>query len=333
MTRHPRRGFLRGGLALAGLGLLAGCEQAPPWVPRRQRLPRVGFLSSGVRGPVTGAFWEGMADLGYIDGENVTIQAGFVGQDAGRLPEVAGEMVRDGVDVIVTNSGPAHEAARRATAAIPIVLAVSNDPVALGWVDSLNRPGGNMTGQATISAETWGKRLELLKEAVPGVQRVLVIWNATIPGAARSYNAIQDAGPPLGIQVAGAPVHGPQDFPGVFQAAASGPLDGLIAVQEPLTLAHRVDITGFALQRGMPSMFESREFADAGGLLSYGANLMALHRSAAVFVDKILKGGSPAEIPVERVTRFDFVVNLRTAQALALTVPPSIVQQATDTIT
>ena len=242
-------------------------------------------------------------------------------------------MVRDGVDVIVTNSGPAHEAARRATAAIPIVLAVSNDPVALGWVDSLNRPGGNMTGQATISAETWGKRLELLKEAVPGVQRVLVIWNATIPGAARSYNAIQDAGPPLGIQVAGAPVHGPQDFPGVFQVAASGPLDGLIAVQEPLTLAHRVDITGFALQRGMPSMFESREFADAGGLLSYGANLMALHRSAAVFVDKILKGGSPAEIPVERVTRFDFVVNLRTAQALALTVPPSIVQQATDTIT
>jgi putative ABC transport system substrate-binding protein len=273
-----------------------------------------------------------MADLGYIDGENVIIQAGFVGQDAGRLPEVAGEMVRDGVEVIVTNSGPAHEAARRATATIPIVMAVSNDPVALGWVNSLNRPGGNMTGQGTISAETWGKRLELLKDAVPGVRRVVVIWNATIAGAGRSYSAIHAAGSSLGIPVAAAPVHGPQDFPGVFQVAASGPSDGLIAVQEPLTLAHRLDINRFALQRGMPSIFEGREFADDGGLLSYGANLVALHRSAAVFVDKILKGGSPAEIPVERAARFDFVVNLRTAQALGLTLPPSIVQQATDTI-
>jgi putative ABC transport system substrate-binding protein len=331
--RRGRRDFLRGGLALAGLGLLAGCGVGPPHSRRAAHVPRIGYLVFGRAGPSTwdDAFRQGLAELGYVEGGNLAIEWRFT-QRAELVPGLAAELVRLPVDLIVA-AGGAVNVAKDATAMIPIVMPVSGDPVGQGLVASLARPGGNITGLTTLSSsELARKRLQLLKEVAPEASRVAVLWNPGNPGKAIEFQQAQAAAAALGLTLHSLEVRGPDDFDGAFGAAAAGHADALNALSEALINDHAARIAHFALAGRLPSVFELRELADAGGLMSYGPNVHDLFRRAAAYVDRILKGANPADLPVEQPTKFDFVLNLRTAQALGRIIPQSAPQQATELI-
>jgi putative ABC transport system substrate-binding protein len=270
--------------------------------------------------------------LGWIKGKNVTVELRYAENRVERLPEAAADLVRINVDVIVGRGTLGPLAAKRATSTIPIVMAASGDPLGSGLVASLARPGGNVTGMSLMVPDLGGKRLELLKELLPRLARVAVLWDAANPFPAIVFKETQAAGHALAIEVQSLEVRAVDDFDGVFELAKKQRPDALITVEDPLTFNYQKRIADFALANQLPSLHGVREFVVAGGLLSYGANVADLYRRAASYVDKILKGAKPADLPVQQPTKFELVINLQTAKTLGLTVPPMLLARADEVI-
>jgi putative ABC transport system substrate-binding protein len=282
--------------------------------------------------PLWEALLDGLRKHGYSEGRNLVFERRFSEGNAERFPEFAAEMVRLRVDLILVPTTPAALAAKNATQTIPIVITAAIDPVGAGLVASLARPGGNITGLSTLSAELEGKRLELLKEVVPQASRVAVLWNAANPANASAWQETQAAARALGLLLQSQEVRGPQDLEGAFALTAKARPDALLVLGDSLLNMHGRQITEFATQQHLPSMFAIRELVVNGGLLSYGPSIPALFRRAATYVDKILKGTKPADLPVERPTKFELVINLKTAKALGITMPPSLLLLADEVI-
>ena len=318
---------------LLGALVLAFLLFAPPLAADAQEarpVPRIGWLGlTSANSPRAqyhiDAFRQGLREHGWMEGQNVTIEYRSAEGRSERLADLAAELVRLPVDVLVSGSGEvAIRALRRATSAIPIVMAVSAAPVETGLVASLARPGGNITGLSIQAAEMGGKRLGLLKEAVPHAARVAVLWNAAYPGKDLELKDTQIAARTLGVTLHAVAVRGPDDFDRAFAAIAKERPDALLTFSDALTLNHQRRIVDFAARHRLPLVSEIKEFAEAGGLLTYGASLPALFRRAAYYVDRILKGAKPADLPVERPTKFELVINLKTAKALGVAIPPSL---------
>jgi putative ABC transport system substrate-binding protein len=324
-----RRAFL----GAASLGLvsapLVGEAQSPA------RVPRIGVLggTSPEVSPVLRGFFERLRELGYVEGQNVIIEGRYYGDQLDRLPALAAELVRLPVDVIVAGAAPAPEAAKRATSVIPIVMAgLHPDPVGSGLVASLARPGGNVTGLAVEVSELRGKQLQLLKEAVPRLGYVAVLADPANPLNARELRGVEGAARLLKVRVRVLEVRAPGDFAEAFSVAKRERAGALMILGGSMVYTHRVRLVELATESRLPLMAGPREFAEAGGLLSYGADVRASFRRAADYVDRILKGAKPADLPVEQPTKFELVVNLKTAQALGLTLPPAVLARADQVI-
>ncbi|MBI2555579.1 MAG: ABC transporter substrate-binding protein [Candidatus Rokubacteria bacterium] len=308
---------------------------APPAADAQQpgKVPRIGFLCAlSGPSPHTEAFQRGLRGLGYVEGKNIAIEYRFTDGKSDPFSNLAAEMVRLKVDVIVVASPQAIRPTKEATNSIPIVMAQSDDPVGSGFVTSLARPGGNITGLSTVSPELSGKRLELLKEAVPKVSRVAVLWNSTNPVAPLQFRETEVAARVLGIKLQSLAVRGPRDFDGAFAAMRRERAGALIVLPDLMFYDHLRPLLGLAAKSRLPVIYEEREFAEAGGLLAYGPNYNDLFRRSATFVDKILKGAKPADLPVEQPTKFELVINLKSARALGLTIPQSILVRADEVI-
>ncbi len=278
------------------------------------------------------AFVQGLRELGWVEGQNIVIEDRWAEGQTSRYPGLAADLVRLKVDVIVTVSWPAAVAAKNATATIPIVMVAAGDPVATGLVAGLARPGGNLTGVTDQAVETSGKRLELLKEAAPHVAHVAVIWNPSDGAMTLRFRQVQAAARTLGVTVRPLGVQEPGDFDQAFMAMAQERPDALFVVADPLTVFYRKRLVEFAAQHRLPAMFELRAYVDDGGLMAYGPSFPEMFRRGAGYVDKILRGAKPADLPIEQPTRFELVVSLKTAKALGLTMPQSILFRADEVI-
>jgi putative tryptophan/tyrosine transport system substrate-binding protein len=312
---------------------LAAVLAAPLGVEAQQaaRIPRIGVLHPGA--PATSshfaaAFTEGLRELGYLEGQNIVVERRFGEAKAERLSDIAAELVRLKVDVIVTSTDPGIAAVKRQTQLIPIVMANSTDPVGTGFVANLARPGGNVTGLSSVSPELSAKRLELLKEAVPRLSRVAIVWNPDVRGAVLEYKETESAARSLHLQLQSVEVNRPDGFDRAFSAVTTGRAEALTVASSSLAFRNRGRIASLAQKNRLPSIYGLREFADAGGLMAYGPNYAELWRRAAAYVSKILKGAKPGELPVEQPTTFELVINLKTAKALGLTIPPSLLRRA-----
>jgi putative ABC transport system substrate-binding protein len=270
--------------------------------------------------------------LGWNEGRNVAIEHRWAEGRSERFTEIAAEFVRLNVEIIITDGTPAIAAAKRATPITPIVFAAAGDPVATGLVASLARPGNNVTGMSLMSSELGAKRLELLGEVLPRLSRVAVLWNVDNPYSMLVFKITQGAGRTMGIEVRSLDVRGPDDFDTAFEAARGLHPDALITVEDPLTLVHRTPIAEFTAREQLPSLHGIREFVAAGGLMSYGASLLDLFRRAASYVDKILRGAKPSDLPIQQPIKFEMVINLKTAKALRLTIPPTVLARADEVI-
>src|SRR5215510_9686210 len=298
------------------------------------KVPLIGFLS--VTDPAAAAavlepFRQGLHELGYVEGQTLVLAARWAAGTLDRLPALAAELVHLPVDVLVAVGAPAAQAAQHATRTIPIV-ALMGDPVEMGLVASLAQPGGNLTGVSGQTAEVSGKLLELLKEAVPKASRVAVLWNAANPNKVLEWQETPRAAHALRVTLQSVEVRTPDDFERAFAALTRGRPDALITLMEGLTIAHRRQIVDFTTQHRLPMMAENRVFVETGGLMSYGVMPRALYGHLAVYVDKILKGAKPANLPVEQPTKFELVLNLRTAQALGITFPPTLLVLADEVL-
>ena len=289
------------------------------------KTPRIGLLDYA-------AFWEplrqGLRKLGYVEGQNIAFEYRPTEGRRERLPDLAAELVRLKVDVIVTFGTPATVAAKQATTTIPIVMVGTGDPLRTGLVASLARPGGNVTGNTILGAELSGKRLELLKEALPKVSRVALLWNPTNPNQVVHFEDIQVGARALGVTVQSVKVSSPDEFESAFAAMMRERPDALYMTADPMHQFHVGRIIDFAAKSRLPAMYQVPENAVAGGLMAYGASLPELFRRAALYVDRILKGAKPPDLPVEQPTKFELVINLKTAKALGLTIPPSLLLRA-----
>jgi putative ABC transport system substrate-binding protein len=298
------------------------------------KVPRIGFLGptseAGIR-PRLEAFRQGLRDLGYVGGENLVIEFRWAEGQYDRLPALAGELVGLKVDLLVTYGTPGTQAAKRATTTIPIVMVVSGDAVAAGLISSLARPGGNVTGSTFISPEVTAKRLELLKEAFPRLRRVAVLLNPENPANPPILHAMELTAASLKVALQRFEVRGPSEFESAVTAMAKRRVDAVVITDDPMLIANLGELAALAVKSRLPSM-GFKEFAQAGGLMAYAVNLPELFRHAAVFVDKILKGAKPADLPVERAMRFELVINLKTAKALGLTIPRSFLSRADEVI-
>jgi putative ABC transport system substrate-binding protein len=296
----------------------------------------IGILSAGnehaVNPAVNTAFSEALQELGWVEGKNVVFAYRYAENRLERLPELAADLVRRKVDVIAAAGTLAPLAAKRATTTIPIVMTAAGDPLGSGLIASLARPGGNVTGMSLMASDLGAKRLELLKEVLPRLSRVAVLWNAANPYSVLVFNQTQAAGRTLGIEVRSVEVRGPDDFDSAFEAARGLHPDALITVEDPLTASYRTPIAEFTARQQLPSLHGIREFVAAGGLMSYGANLADLFRRAAYYVDKILRGARPADLPVQQPTKFELIINLKTAKAFGLQVPSSLLARADEVI-
>jgi putative ABC transport system substrate-binding protein len=295
---------------------------------------RIGYLSLQGEGPSpdTTAFLHGLRDLGYVDGSNLVVAFRFAGGKAEQLPDFAVELVRLPVDVLVTYGRAATRAAAAATTTIPIVMVGIGDPVGTGLVASLARPGGNITGLSTLDMDLGGKRLELLKEAVPTLSRVAVLWNAADRAMTLQYTQMQAAAAALGVTLHPLGVHDATDIDGAFAAMIQERPDALFMISDVLTSGHSQRIVDFAAQQQLPTMFQYRGLAAAGGLMAYGPSFEDQHRRAAYYVDRLLKGSPPADLPVEQPMKFTLVLNRKTAQALGLTLSPTLLFQADEVL-
>jgi putative tryptophan/tyrosine transport system substrate-binding protein len=296
------------------------------------KVPRIGYLTGASLSSVsanTEAFRQGLRELGYIEGKNIVIEWRAAEGNRDRQLALAAELVRLKVDVIVASSGGDTLAAKEATATTPIVMAQTDDPVASGFVDSLARPGGNITGLSTLSPETSGKRLELLKEVVPKLSGVAVFGTSSSPGNAPVLNETRLAAVALGVSVQSVDVLSPKNFESAFQAAVKARANGALwLVSGSVGSGHQAKIAELAVKSRLPTIYERQNYVSGGGLMSYGVNLPDLHRRTAAFVDKILKGTKPADLPVEQPTKFELVINLGTAKQIGITIPPAVLTRA-----
>jgi putative tryptophan/tyrosine transport system substrate-binding protein len=308
--------------------LLALCFPVEAQQPKK--VPRIGVLApfSAASGAIRrDAFLQGLRDLGYVEGKNITIEYRYTEGQLDRLPDLAAELVHLNVDVIVTAAISSVRAAKRATATIPIVFASVGEAVESGLVSSLARPGGNATGFTFFAPELDGKRLELLKEALPKVTRVAILWRMPSMRGDPLKEA-EAAAKALGLRLQSVGVKGPDDFESAFKAAKSGGADALIVISNPLSNTYRVRIVDLAAKNRLPGIYPSTDFVEDGGLMSYGADILDNWRRAATYVDKILKGTNPGDLPVEQPKKFDFVINLKAAKQIGVTIPPNVLARA-----
>jgi ABC-type uncharacterized transport system substrate-binding protein len=321
-------------LSLLAAPLAAGGQQA-------RKNPRIGLLvpGAGTSGQVVEAFRQGMRDLGYIEGRNLVVEYRSAGGRAERLPELLAELLGLEVDVIVTGGSSGHAsstgtaaalAAKQATSTIPVVIGAMGDPVESGVVSSLTHPGGNITGLSlALSGERAAKYLEIVKEVVPNASRVGVLWH---PSMRTQVRDMERAAQTLGIRLQSIEVQHPEQLDRAFAGMTAQRAAALVVIGDPFTVTQRVPIVGLAAQHRLPAIYGLRAFVDAGGLMAYAANLNELWRRAATYADKILKGAKPADLPIEQPGKFDLVINLKTAKALGLTIPPSLLARADQVI-
>ena len=316
-------------LVLFTLGMLAAPRMSIAQQPAQK--PRIGVLvtpSPSSMSPNLEAFRRGLHEHGWLEGQNITIEYRWAEGQVERLPDLAAELVRLKVDLMVVGGTQAIQAAQQATTTIPIVMAASGDAVGTGLVTSLSRPGGNITGLTALNPDLSGKRLELLKEAVPGLARVAILWHGGHPPSILAMQETEAAGRALGLRLHSLEVRGPNDFERVFAAAPREGAEALIVLSSAFFSAERRRIVDLVTKYRLPSMFSIRAFVEAGGLISYGPSSTDMWRRAATYVDKILKGAKPADLPVEQPMKFELVINLKTAKALGLTIPPTLLFQA-----
>jgi ABC-type uncharacterized transport system substrate-binding protein len=314
-------------LALALLAVpLAGRAQQPG------KVYRIGYLSPG-SGPdlFVDVFRQALRDRGYVEGQNLVIEYRWAAGNAAQLPKLAAELVRLQVDLIVAATSRPTLAARQASTTMPIVFLGISDPVAVGLVASLGRPGGNVTGLSDLGPDLAGKLLELLREIVPGVSRVAVVWNRG-PGTVPIWKNLELVAPSLGVTVRSVEVREPSELDSLVGVLGKEHPGALIVMASPMTFQYRTRITDLVAKSRLPAIYEMKEFAEVGGLIAYGPSRTDIWRRGAVYVDRILKGAKPADLPIEQPTKFGMVVNLKTARALGLTIPPSVLARADEVI-
>jgi putative tryptophan/tyrosine transport system substrate-binding protein len=271
---------------------------------------------------------EGLGELGYVEGKNIVIESRYAQEKLDRLPSLAAELVRLKVDIIVTAGGQATRAAKEATPTIPIVMTNDPDPVGSGFVASLARPAGNITGLSTLAPELSGKRLELLGEVLPRLSRVTVLGNSTNPGNAQSLKETELASGAFGVQLQSLEIRGPKDIETAFQAATKGRAEAVLVLQNPILTSQRKQLVDLMVKGRFPAIYDRGEFVEEGGLMTYAVSSTDLYRRAATYVDKILKGTKPSDIPVEQPKKFEFIVNLKAAKQIGLTIPPTVLARA-----
>jgi putative tryptophan/tyrosine transport system substrate-binding protein len=311
--------------------LFALCVSVEAEQPKN--VPRIGYVSPVGDPKTPGAqiegFRQGLRDLGYIEGKNIVVEYRYVEGKSDRNPSLVAELMQLKVDVLVVAGPGSIRAAKQATKTIPIVIVAQEDPVAAGYIDSLARPGGNITGVSRLTRELSGKRLELLTEVVPKISRVGVLWDpnsqTSMPTVFKDYETAARA---LKIQLQSLEIRGTNDFEGAFRAAAKGRAQALIVIRNPLQTRHQKQIADLAIKNRLPSMNETHDHVEAGGLVSYAANDNERFRRAAYYVDRILKGSKPADLPVEQPTKFELVINLKTAKQIGVTIPQSVLYRA-----
>jgi putative ABC transport system substrate-binding protein len=329
MSKVGRRQFLITTGALFAAPLAADAQQP-------ERVARIGYLtgvSPSVHARSREAFRQGLRDLGYVEGKNVVIEYRYAEGKFERLPDLAAELVRLRVDLIVAAATPPALAAQKATTSIPIVIIGVGDPVGSGLVSSLARPGGNITGLSWVAGlEIAGKRLELLKEVVPTAARAAVLWNPTNPGEVLMFKQIPEAAQALGLRLQSVEWREPRDFEGAFASMTRERADVLSVIETPGITLHAGEIVALAARHRIPVLYGRSEFVNAGGLMFYGADSRDMDRRLATYVAKILKGTKPADLPVEQPTKFELLINLKTAKALGLTIPKSILLRADQVI-
>jgi putative tryptophan/tyrosine transport system substrate-binding protein len=312
------------GLLLFALSLSAHAQQAT-------KISRVGFLSPIPASTISGrmeAFRQGLRELGYIEGKNLIIEWQSAEGHFDRLPELTGELIRHKVDVIVSAGPAATRALKDATALIPIVIANEADPVGTGFVASLARPGGNITGLATLAPELSGKRLELLKEIVTNLSRLAIIGTKDYASNAQSLKETEAGAETLKLKLQYLDVQKPKDIETAFRAASSGHADAVLMLLSPVLNSERPQVAALAIKHRLPVMYPAQEYVIDGGLMSYGANITDMFRRAAIYVDKILKGAKAADLPIEQPKTFELVINLKTAKQIGLAIPPNVLARA-----
>ena len=314
--------------AAAALIVALGLVSIPRITEAEQKVYKIGFLwGLPPNAESTAAFEKGLADLGWIDGKNIVIEHRSADGHFDRLAGLCAELVGSGVDLIVALSAPETLAAKQTTSSIPIVFVVHGDPVYTGDIQSLAHPGGNITGLSQMHPELSGKQLGLLKEIAPHVNRAAVVWNAGVATKYADWEYLRSGSRTLNIALQSFPVYNPEDFDGAFAAIRDQHPDGMLTLGDPLTVMMRRELANFALEERLPTVFTFRQFVEAGGLISYGANVPDLFRRAAGYVDKILKGDHPSGIPVQQPVKFELFINLKTANTLGLTIPSWILAE------
>jgi putative ABC transport system substrate-binding protein len=295
------------------------------------KIPRIGYLTGATRDGQAArieAFRQGLRELGYVEGKNIVIEYRYAEGKLDRLPALAAELVRLKVDVIVTGGGVITRAAKEATVTIPIVMTNDSDPVASGFVASLARPGGNITGLSTFAPELSGKQLELLKETIPKLSRVAVFGTSNNPDNAQVLREVELAAGAFGVKLQYLEVREPKDIETVFRAASKGRADAALVLPSSIFNSHRTQVVELAVKSRLPAIYNHSQYVVDGGLMTYGASINDLDRRAATYVDKILKGRTPADLPVEQPMKFEFIVNLKAAKQIGLTVPPNVLVRA-----
>jgi len=316
--------------------LIALSAAALPAFGQQRKIPVIGYMSPVV--PVNNSDWrleaflQGMRDLGYVDGQNMRVVVRWGEGKLERMPAIARELVKMKVDVIVATSSPSVLAARDATKTIPIVMPSSSDPVGDGLVKSLAHPGGNITGLSLMAPELGAKRLQLLKQVLKKSRDVVVLWNPAYTGMRARFKEAQQAAPTVGMSIRSLEVRDPREMEAAFEAVTRARPDGLVLLADPLTNSMRARIVEFARENRLPAIYEIREFVEAGGLMSYGPNIIAINRRSAYYVDRILKGANPGDLPIEQPSQIELLVNTRTARELGITIPQSILASADQVI-
>ncbi len=321
---------MRKNIVCSVLAIFLLTSVCPAEAQQPTKIPRIGFQSAAFPSANAArieAFRQGLRELGYVEGKNIVIEWRYAEGKLDRLSEFAAEWVRLKVDVIVTAAPSSTRAAKEATSTIPIVMAFDNDPVANGFVASLARPGGNITGLSALSPEISGKQLELLKEIVPKLSRVAVLRTSTLPYA-QVLKEIELAAGAFKIQLQYLDVRGAKDIETAFREARKGRADAVLVLASPILESHRTQVADLAATNRLPTIYHVAEFVEAGGLMSYGVSFIDLYRRAATYVDKILKGRKPADLPVEQPTKFEFIINLKSAKQIGLTIPPNVLARA-----
>jgi len=295
------------------------------------KIPRIGFLqglSPSANTDRIEAFRQGLRDLGYAEGKNIAIEFRWADGKVERLPALAAELVRMKVNAIVTAGPTPTRAAKEATKTIPIIMAFDIDPVGSGLVTSLARPGGNLTGMSTLAPEISGKHIELLKETIPGLSRVAALETSTIPGSAQELKEVELVARALAVQILRLEVRDPKDIEIAFRTASKARAEAVLVGTSRILFSHRSQVANLATKYRLPAMYIEQEFVLAGGLMTYAASIADLYRRAATYVDKILKGAKPSELPIEQPTKFEFVINLKAAKQIGLTIPPNVLVRA-----